>query len=200
MLEALQGGEWDADDDGAELGLDGGANGGGFEVNDWDEGLEDDDEGQMFNGDAAAQLETLLGDGSGWTAGDEQRSSMRAALLGDAPQFVHLEADGEASAPTTKQSGNKGQDEDEDDDDEEDDTWRIKGKKGRDDGSSASGFASSSGAPPGETGMETDDDVEALQAMVLKLQATRDLGADLPMAERRRIARAAVQKVMKEMG
>ena len=44
-----------------------------------------------------------------------------------------------------------------------------------------------------------DDDVRELESMMLKLQAVRDLGADMPEAERRRVAARAVRDVMKKM-
>ena len=51
----------------------------------------------------------------------------------------------------------------------------------------------------GGEGEEDDGDVEveALQAMMLKMQAVRDMDADMPEAERRRVARRAVQEIMK---
>jgi len=42
-----------------------------------------------------------------------------------------------------------------------------------------------------------EDSVEALQTLLLKMQAVKDLGADLPAAERRKLARRAVAEVMR---
>ena len=44
-----------------------------------------------------------------------------------------------------------------------------------------------------------DDGLDALQCVMVRLQAARDLGADLPEAERRRMAAKAVQEVMEEL-
>ncbi|CAG8956406.1 hypothetical protein HYFRA_00003789 [Hymenoscyphus fraxineus] len=44
-----------------------------------------------------------------------------------------------------------------------------------------------------------DEDVEKLQAMMLKMQAVRDLGADLPEAERKRLAAKTVTEIMKTL-
>ncbi|PBP27977.1 alpha and gamma adaptin binding protein p34 [Diplocarpon rosae] len=45
----------------------------------------------------------------------------------------------------------------------------------------------------------SDKDVEDLQAMMLEMQAVRDLGADMPEAERKRFAAKAVNDFMKKM-
>ena len=44
-----------------------------------------------------------------------------------------------------------------------------------------------------------DDDVQELESMMLKLQAAKDLGADLPEVERRKLAAKAVGDVMRRM-
>ncbi|KAG4426326.1 hypothetical protein IFR04_000509 [Cadophora malorum] len=44
-----------------------------------------------------------------------------------------------------------------------------------------------------------DQDVEELQALMLKMQAVRDLGADMPEAERKRFAAKAVSDIMKKL-
>ncbi|MCJ1446348.1 MAG: hypothetical protein MMC23_006853 [Stictis urceolatum] len=43
-----------------------------------------------------------------------------------------------------------------------------------------------------------DDDVEGLQKMLVRMQAARDLGEDLPSTERKRMAREAVKDVMRD--
>ncbi|OWP02249.1 hypothetical protein B2J93_1037 [Marssonina coronariae] len=45
----------------------------------------------------------------------------------------------------------------------------------------------------------SDKDVEDLQAMMLEMQAVRDLGADMPEAERKRFAAKAINDLMKKM-
>ncbi|CAF9904275.1 MAG: hypothetical protein HETSPECPRED_003496 [Heterodermia speciosa] len=45
----------------------------------------------------------------------------------------------------------------------------------------------------------TDDEIQELEGMMLKLQAIKDMGADLPEAERRKMAAKAVGDLMKEM-
>lgn len=42
-----------------------------------------------------------------------------------------------------------------------------------------------------------DAEVQALQAMMLKMQAAKEMGADLPAGERRRVAARAVREVMR---
>lgn len=44
-----------------------------------------------------------------------------------------------------------------------------------------------------------DDHVQELESMMLKLQAIKDMGADLPEAERRKFAAKAIRDVMKNM-
>ena len=44
-----------------------------------------------------------------------------------------------------------------------------------------------------------DDDVEELENMMLKVQAIKDMGADMPEAERKRFAAKAVRDVMKTL-
>ena len=44
-----------------------------------------------------------------------------------------------------------------------------------------------------------DNDVQELEAMLLKMQAIKDIGADLPGPERRRFAARVVKDVMKTM-
>ncbi|KAL6721588.1 hypothetical protein ACLMJK_000692 [Lecanora helva] len=44
-----------------------------------------------------------------------------------------------------------------------------------------------------------DDEVEQLETMMLKVQAIKEMGADMPEAERKRFAAAAVKDVMKRM-
>ncbi|KAF4631829.1 hypothetical protein G7Y89_g6301 [Cudoniella acicularis] len=44
-----------------------------------------------------------------------------------------------------------------------------------------------------------DEEVEKLQAMMLKMQAVRDMGADLPEAERKRLAVKTVNEIMKTL-
>ena len=48
------------------------------------------------------------------------------------------------------------------------------------------------GADEGE-----DEGVEELESMMLKMQAIKDMGADMPEAERRKFAAKAVRDVMK---
>ncbi|KAF8866747.1 hypothetical protein BDZ45DRAFT_700353 [Acephala macrosclerotiorum] len=50
-----------------------------------------------------------------------------------------------------------------------------------------------------EVGDGEDDEAEKLQAMMLKMQAVRDLGADMPEAERKRFAAKAVNDIMKKL-
>ena len=45
-------------------------------------------------------------------------------------------------------------------------------------------------------GDEGDEDVRALESMMLKLQAVRDAGSDLPEQERKKMAARAVKEVM----
>ncbi len=44
-----------------------------------------------------------------------------------------------------------------------------------------------------------DDGVEELENMMLKMQAIKDMGADMPEAERKRFAATAVKDVMKQL-
>lgn len=44
-----------------------------------------------------------------------------------------------------------------------------------------------------------DEDVMALEGMMLKMQAVKEMGADMPEAERKRFAAKAVREVMKNM-
>lgn len=44
-----------------------------------------------------------------------------------------------------------------------------------------------------------DDEVQVLESMMLKMQAVRDMGADMPEAQRRRFAAEAVRDVMKNL-
>ncbi|TVY82508.1 Increased recombination centers protein [Lachnellula suecica] len=46
---------------------------------------------------------------------------------------------------------------------------------------------------------EDDDEVEKLQAMMLKMQAVRDMDVDLPEAERKRLAAKTVNEIMKTL-
>jgi len=46
---------------------------------------------------------------------------------------------------------------------------------------------------------EDDDDVESLQRMMLKMQAVRDMGVDMPAAQRRKFAADAIRQVMKDV-
>lgn len=200
LLEALQGGEWDVEDDGVDVDDDDEREMSHiFEGDAWDAGIEeegfDGDEtatgGQdLFRGDLAAQLATLTGseEGTRKPAGveNEHLAGMREALLG-----VKTGDAGDESQTKTRAGADTGDTAQEYGDQDEDETWRVKPRRAK----GGTQFGTQFGLADGET----DDDVEALQAMMLKLQATRDLGADLPMAERRKIARAAVQKVMKEM-
>lgn len=55
-------------------------------------------------------------------------------------------------------------------------------------------------ARDGEEGAEErEGEVEALQALFLKMQAVKDMGSDLPEAERRKLAARAVREVMRSM-
>ena len=45
----------------------------------------------------------------------------------------------------------------------------------------------------------TDDDIQKLEGMMLKLQAIKDMGTDMPEAERRKMAAKAVGDLMKQM-
>lgn len=45
---------------------------------------------------------------------------------------------------------------------------------------------------------EDDDGVQELEAMMLRMQAVRDMGADMPEGERRKFAAKAVREVMKK--
>ncbi|PVH89844.1 hypothetical protein DL98DRAFT_508082 [Cadophora sp. DSE1049] len=51
----------------------------------------------------------------------------------------------------------------------------------------------------GEEEEPNDQDVEDLQALMLKMQAVRDLGADMPEAERKNFAAKAVSDIMKKL-
>ena len=44
-----------------------------------------------------------------------------------------------------------------------------------------------------------DDDVQALESMMLRMQAVRDMGADMPEMERKQFAARAVREVMKTL-
>ena len=44
-----------------------------------------------------------------------------------------------------------------------------------------------------------EDKVETLQTLLLKMQAVKDLGADMSVAERRKLARRAVREVMRDV-
>ena len=48
-----------------------------------------------------------------------------------------------------------------------------------------------------ESGESGDEGVEELENMMLKVQAIKEMGADMPEAERRRFAAKAVRDVMK---
>lgn len=48
-------------------------------------------------------------------------------------------------------------------------------------------------------GKNDDDQVQELESMMLRLQAVKDMGADMPEAERRRLAKKAVGDVMRKM-
>ena len=50
-----------------------------------------------------------------------------------------------------------------------------------------------------DNGDENEKDIENLQHMLLRLQAVRDMGADLPERERKKLAAKAVREVMKGM-
>lgn len=52
-----------------------------------------------------------------------------------------------------------------------------------------------------EDGIGEDEDVqvEELESMMLKMQAVRDMGADMPETERKRFAAEAVRDVMKKL-
>ena len=45
----------------------------------------------------------------------------------------------------------------------------------------------------------TDDEIQQLEGMMLKLQAIKEMGADMPEAERRKMAAKAVGDLMKKM-
>ena len=49
----------------------------------------------------------------------------------------------------------------------------------------------------GEDGGGSEEDVRALENMMVRLQAVRDSGADLPEQERKKMAKQAVEEVMK---
>lgn len=51
----------------------------------------------------------------------------------------------------------------------------------------------------GDGAADEANDVEALQALLLKMQAVRDMSAEVPVAERRRWAARAVRDVMRGM-
>ncbi|KAK0113204.1 hypothetical protein ONS95_014899 [Cadophora gregata] len=51
----------------------------------------------------------------------------------------------------------------------------------------------------GEEEEPNDKDVEDLQALMLKMQAVRDLGADMPEVERKKFAAKAVRDIMKKL-
>ena len=57
------------------------------------------------------------------------------------------------------------------------------------------------GEVEGEEGEEDggDEEVRALEGMMLKMQAVRDMGADMPEGERRKFAAKAVRNVMKTL-
>lgn len=55
------------------------------------------------------------------------------------------------------------------------------------------------GGGEGEEMEGGDEEVLGLEAMMLKMQAVRDLGGDMPEAERRKFAAKAVRDVMKNM-
>ncbi|KAH6680732.1 hypothetical protein B0J14DRAFT_579261 [Halenospora varia] len=55
------------------------------------------------------------------------------------------------------------------------------------------------GLEDNENAEDDDDEVEKLQAMMLKMQAVRDMGADLPEAERKRLAAKTVSEIMKTL-
>lgn len=50
-----------------------------------------------------------------------------------------------------------------------------------------------------ESGEGGDEGVEELENMMLKVQAIKDMGADMPEAERRTFAAKAVRHVMKTL-
>lgn len=50
-----------------------------------------------------------------------------------------------------------------------------------------------------EDGEEEEEGVEELENMMLKMQAIKDMGADMPEGERRKFAARAVRDVMKTM-
>ena len=45
----------------------------------------------------------------------------------------------------------------------------------------------------------TDDEIQELDGVMLKLQAIKDMGADMPESERRKMAAKAVGDLMKKM-
>jgi len=51
----------------------------------------------------------------------------------------------------------------------------------------------------GEGEEEEEDSVEKLEAMMLRMQAVKDMGADLPEAERKKFAAKAVNDIMKTL-
>jgi hypothetical protein len=55
------------------------------------------------------------------------------------------------------------------------------------------------GGDGGEVAEDEANDVEALQALLLQMQAVRDMSAEVPAAERRRWAARAVRDVMRGM-
>lgn len=171
LLEALEGGEWDAGSDGDGL----------EELEDYDvPGDEDeDDDGEAFMGDIASGFGELLAAGRDSRGAGHGTDELRDGLLArnDTTQDV---AGADEAGPASSRGKGKGQAANQD---EEDETWRVR---------------SLPGGPGTAPVANTDDDVEALQAMMLKLQAARELGADLPMAERRKLAAKAVREVMRQ--
>ena len=55
------------------------------------------------------------------------------------------------------------------------------------------------GEEEGEAEDGGDEGVEELESIMLKMQAVKDMGADMPEAERRRFAARAVRDVMKNI-
>ncbi|SLM37748.1 Alpha/gamma-adaptin-binding protein p34 [Lasallia pustulata] len=55
------------------------------------------------------------------------------------------------------------------------------------------------GAEEEEEEEERDIQVEELESMMLKMQAIRDMGADMPSSERKRFAAKAVRDIMKSL-
>jgi len=66
---------------------------------------------------------------------------------------------------------------------------------GTEEGNGRDGERRAEGVEAEEGGEENE--VEALQALLLKMQAVKDMSADLPVAERRKLARRAVRDVMR---